>query len=376
MVNYTTKIAKSKSVREKIGKYFEEVEIYQRKRKFKSNKILSNILMNFIITGISFFSLSVSCIKSDNIKASDTTFKKLFQKCDKFKEVYENLLNARENCETKSKKVLGYKQCFLLDTTSLKEEGHKGEVYRIHSSYALTRSQISSVNVTDSHTAESVTNFEIVENALYLADRAYCTSSQLTHLFENKADFIFRMRYNAMKLYKDKDCTERFDVINFLSSSDRNNTSKSVYIQHDKKINKIKIVAKRLGQDVTESNRKSVLKKAQKRGDVVKPETLAMCEWLILATSITDRSNESILKTYRLRWQIELLFKRFKTFINLHKIRKSTKNYAFSYIFLSLILFFALELFVELNQDFFKKLKISSNWAKISISYFFLIVFS
>ncbi len=63
MVNYTTKIVKSKSVKEKIGKYFEEVEIYQRKRKFKSNKLLSNILMNFIVTGISFFSLSVACKK-------------------------------------------------------------------------------------------------------------------------------------------------------------------------------------------------------------------------------------------------------------------------------------------------------------------------
>ena len=375
MVNYTTKIVKSKVIKEKIGKYFEQVEIYQRKRKFQSNKILSKILINFIITGISFFSLSIVCIKSDNIKASDTAFKKLFQKCNKFKEVYDNLLNARENCATKSKKVLGYKQCFLLDTTSLKEEGHKGEVYRIHSNYALTRNQISSVNVTDSHTAESVKNFEIVENALYLADRAYCTSSQLTYLIKNNADFIFRMKYNGMKLYADKDCTDRFNVVNFLSSSNRDNTSKSVYIQYDNQINKIKIVAKRLGKDVTEANRKSVLRKTQKRGDTVMPETLVMCEWLILATSLTDKSNESILKTYRLRWQIELLFKRFKTFINFHKIRKSTKNYAFSYIFLSLIVFFILELLVELNHDFFKHENISSNWIKCAVSYFFLLVF-
>lgn len=376
MINYTSKIAKSKQIKNKIAKHFEEVEIFKRKRKFQNNKILSRILLNFIATGISLFTLSIVCKTSEKIDISDTSLKKLFQKSDKFKEIYENLLNSRENTKSKSKKVLGFKQCFLLDTTSLKEEGQIGEVYRIHSSYAITKNQISSVNVTDSHTAESVKNFKINKNSLYLADRAYCTASQMTYMIENNAEFIFRMKYNGVKLYSGKNCDKRFDLVEYISASKRNYTSKTVYIKYGDKVSKIKIVAKRLGEEVTQSNRKAVLKKAQKRGDVIRPETLKMCEWLILATSLADKSNESILRTYRLRWQIELLFKRFKTFINLRKIRKSTSNYAFSYIFLALIYFFALELFVDISEPFFENLKISSVWTKLSVAVSFTFAFS
>ena len=99
-----------------------------------------------------------------------------------------------------------------------------------------------------------------------------------------------------------------------------------------------------------------------------------MCEWFVLATSFIGKfTSQKILKAYLIRWQIELLFKRFKTFINLHKIRKSTANYAFSYIFISLIFWFALEVFVEFNTAIFENASnqsIYSLWVSFAVSSF------
>lgn len=374
MTHYTTKILKSKSVKTVVKKTFESVNLYQRNRKFKDNKLLSSILIRFITCSFSFAGLALLYFHETKTTISTTAFKKQFQKCDVFQKMYENLLNSRPQCAKKSKKVLGYKQCFLLDTTSLKEEGAKGEVYRIHTCYAATRNQVSSVRVTDSHTAESVMNFDIEQNALYLADRAYCTARQITYMCNQGADFIFRMKYNGVKQYVDKKCTKRLDLVQFLQSSSEDTTSKIVYVQCNHQISKIRIVAVRLNDTIAQKHQKSVHKKAGKRGDTVQQETLDMCHWLILATSLMGESNKSILKTYRLRWQIELFFKRFKTFIKLHKIRKSSRNFAFSYIFLSLIVFFAMELFVELNEAFFESTGTESLWVIFSFASAVLLV--
>lgn len=376
MINCTVKTVKSKYQMKKIKKHFSQVDIFQRKRKFKNNNTLAQLFMDFIISGLSLFSLSIKFASINNEKISDTALKKTMQKSDKFKLIYDDLLNSREHCKIKTKKVVGYKQCFALDTTYLKSEGKNAEVYRIHSSYALTKNVISDVNVTDSHVAESVTNFEIVPESLYLADRAYCTAAQLTHVLDNNADFIFRMKYDGVRLFRDEECKKQINLVEFLSNTNKKVLSKSVYINHNGKVNKIRVVAKKLDEKAKDNNLKAAKKSAQKRGSNLKPETIKMCEWLVLTTSIKKKSPQIILKAYRLRWQIELLFKRFKSFLHIHKIRKASKNYAFSFIYLALILFFGLELFVELNEEFFARLDVKSIWVKFAVAFSFAVGFS
>ncbi len=368
MVNYTLKLLKCKAFKSNIKKAFEGVQFFERIRKFKDMKIFTNIFLRFIISGLSLLSLAHCYMVIAEQSITDTSFKKIFQKHDKFKQVFEKLLNNKEYSNRKNKKILGRKECFALDTTYLKEEGCNNEVYRIHTCYALTRNQISGVNVTDSHTAESVKNFNITKNALYLADRAYCTAQQIAFMHENNADFIFRMKYNGIKLYANKECTEAFNIAKYLSTK-TGIVSKFVYLKYNKKTIQIKIVAKQLSDYIKAEHQKKTIRKAHKRGDKIKDDTLEMCGWLILATTVKNYSNKSILDTYRLRWQIELLFKRFKTFMDFHKIRKSSANYAFSYIYLSLIAYFSLELFIMKKNKYFVELKITSLWIQIAIAY-------
>ena len=60
--------------------------------------------------------------------------------------------------------------------------------------------------------------------------------------------------------------------------------------------------------------------KAKAKGKHLKEETLWWAEWVVLVTTLDEQDwpNAWVLQLYRARWQIELLFKRLKTFLQMH----------------------------------------------------------
>ena len=60
---------------------------------------------------------------------------------------------------------------------------------------------------------------------------------------------------------------------------------------------------------------------------------MIFAKWLFLATSLSDViPAEQIVSAYRKRWQIELHFKRSKSLLRFHRLRRCSYNYAFSIV--------------------------------------------
>ena len=81
-----------------------------------------------------------------------------------------------------------------------------------------------------------------------------------------------------------------------------------------------RLLAVRVPPEVAKERRKRVRKAASKRKNSrLKPETLALCNWTILATNLPLETFtlDDILSLQRLRWQIELLFKLWKSDLSL-----------------------------------------------------------
>ena len=82
-----------------------------------------------------------------------------------------------------------------------------------------------------------------------------------------------------------------------------------------------------------------MLARAIKAGKKVDPRSLQAAGYVLLLTSLPDEHTpEAILQLYRLRWQIELLFKRFKSLIGLGDLPAKQRSLARSWIFGKLIL--------------------------------------
>lgn len=75
----------------------------------------------------------------------------------------------------------------------------------------------------------------------------------------------------------------------------------------------VRIIAQKLPKEQAEKARKRKKRKASKNQYRITEETLFCAGWMVVITSLEiEYSGEEILYLYRSRWQVELLFKRFK----------------------------------------------------------------
>lgn len=76
-----------------------------------------------------------------------------------------------------------------------------------------------------------------------------------------------------------------------------------------------RLIACRVSQEVADIRRKKLKRNAQKHGRMATKENLSLCDWVLYLTNIEkDKlSIDECFVLYRVRWQIELLFKLWKT---------------------------------------------------------------
>ena len=81
--------------------------------------------------------------------------------------------------------------------------------------------------------------------------------------------------------------------------------------------------------------------------------TLAAADWFILVTSLkaAEFSTDDVLALYRLRWRVELGFKRLKSLIGLHGPPGTDARSARPYILAQLVMLLLLEPLVDALED-------------------------
>ena len=88
-----------------------------------------------------------------------------------------------------------------------------------------------------------------------------------------------------------------------------------------------------------------------RKGKALDPRSLIAAEFMILVTSLPTEgySAADILAVYRLRWQIELAFKRLKSLLHIDRLPTRTERGSRSWLYAHLILALLCD---DLSQDF------------------------
>jgi len=82
-----------------------------------------------------------------------------------------------------------------------------------------------------------------------------------------------------------------------------------------------RLICLRVSEQVANQRRRKLLKTAKKKGRTPSQAHLALCDWTLLFTNAPAHSLPATLaySLYRLRWQIELLFKQLKSIMRIHQ---------------------------------------------------------
>lgn len=329
--NYTIKDARIQEINREFSKIqrlvvneFSAERLIQRRRIIKSYRILFLAAYFYIVDNLSFQRLSDKMACMYGVSMSDTAWKKQLTKAAPiFASVAMRLTEQR--CGETSERLFGYSKAYALDATVIPAQGLSGDAYRLHTQYSLLENTVSKIHITNCHSAESVRHYDIAMGALYIADRAYGKTPQLARLIDEGADFIFRISPQTVRLFSDSSCDTKLDIQALLRKS---SVSVFCWFKQKKRIYRMKLIVAPIPEEKHDKMEKRLRRRASRKQHTLSERTIELNKWIFLATSLREDVNDAeILMAYRRRWQIELFFKRSKTLLCFHKLRRSTKQY-------------------------------------------------
>ena len=116
----------------------------------------------------------------------------------------------------------------------------------------------------------------------------------------------------------------------------------------------LRLVAVRKPAHAIAESRRKARRAAQRERSQISGNTLIAAEWVILVTSLPpeDYSADDVLALYRLRWRIELAFKRLKSLIGLKAPPGVDERSAKPYVLAHLLVILLLEPLIDEFEDF------------------------
>lgn len=219
-------------------------------------------------------------------------------------------------------------QVRAFDATTVKEPGKTGSLWRIHYSVSLPSLCCDFFKLTETEgegTGESFKQFPVNENDYILGDRGYSVANGIEYIHDRNAYVIVRVNTQSLPLSNLQG--EPFELLKNLKALRKTGSVASWKVSVSQKEGIAvagRLCAIRKSEEAIRIAHKKLKKRASKKGHVLKASTLEFAKYVLLFTTFPEEefSAESVLEWYRLRWQVELVFKRFKSLAQLGHLPK------------------------------------------------------
>lgn len=235
----------------------------------------------------------------------------------------------------------------LFDATIVQEPGKTGSLWRIHYSVEVPSLNCDFFKITETegeHTGEDFTQFPISRGDYIIADRGYGRGSGIDYATSRGAFVCVRVNTSVMVFSDARG--KRFplmDRIGELDVAGKIGSWRVMVLAPDGAKIPGRLCAVRKSEQAIRLAHKKLRRQASKKGHELKPETLFFAQYVIVFTTFPDRdfTPAEVLEWYRVRWQIELIFKRFKQIAQLGHLPKhdeeSAKAWLYGKLFTALV---------------------------------------
>jgi len=227
-----------------------------------------------------------------------------------------------------------------VDATTICEPGADRTTWRLHVGYDLADGQVDQLELSDVHGAESLRRFTWQPGDIALADRGYARPRDLRPVLEAGADVIVRTGWRSLRLLHWDGSP--FDLFAALRAKRQSQWEVRVGIDEGTARAEplpLRLVIRRKRRGEARAAQRRLLQDARKRGKRPDPNSLQAAKYILLLTSLPTHSfpTRAVLAIYRLRWQIELAFKRLKSLADLDTLPAKKPELARTWICARLI---------------------------------------
>lgn len=251
----------------------------------------------------------------------------------------------------------------IVDATTVPKAGLEAKrsngLWRIHSAFDLPVERFGFFALTDETGGEQLDRIPVVPGEIRLADRAYLQPERMAAVLAAGADLVIRSGWKSGRWLDAQG--EPVDLIAaFRKAAKGGLIDRPIWIARKAKTPlALRLVAVRKPATVTAAAKGKAREQARKGGHQISKATLIAAEWVILITSLKpkDFSAADVLALYRLRWRIELAFKRLKSLIGLRAPPGTDERSAKPYLLAHLLAILLLEPLTSAFED-------SPHWAQ------------
>lgn len=277
--------------------------------------------------------------------------KRLRGAADWFGILAAEVLAARTDC-------VGERRLRLIDGTAVSDPGGGGAKWRLHMGYDPHACRFTDFELTDNREAECLDRFGQTEDEIRIADRGFGSRPEcIRTLALGTADYIVRVHWRGLRWLTAEG--KRFDMMKFLRNLNSGENGEAMVMIGSGGNRKTgspfpaRLIAVPLPPEKAESSRARLLSENRRKGRVVQPETVEAAGHVLLLTSLSEQEYpaDRVANLYRLRWQIELAFKRLKSLLHLDGLRARDPELAKAWIFTNLLAAFLIDDMLQPSLD-------------------------
>jgi len=322
-----------------------------RRREIRSAEVLLRLILVYSLSGLSLRSTAAWAQAQGVAQVSDVALLKRLRKAAPW---MGQLLGAKlAERAGEYPRPMAYR-LRLVDATTASVPGSKGTDYRVHLGFDLTSFRVDRIEVTGAQGGESYSRLEIGLGDLILADRGYCHRHGLAAVRQAGADFLVRINWQNLPLQDSQQ--QRLDLVELLEQVQGPEAVElEVSTVADKRRGiaalPVRLIMARKPKQAAEAERQRIRREASRKGRKADPRTLKAAAYFFVLTSVPrqELSGQQALDLYRLRWQIEMAFKRIKGLLHLGDLPVKDPQLAHGYLCAKLLAALMLE---DLTKDF------------------------
>lgn len=215
------------------------------------------------------------------------------------------------------------RRVLAVDATTVCETGPTGSQWRLHYAINLSNLHCEFAALSDTHAGETFRRVPLRQGDVAMGDRAYGNPPGVEYVCQAGADVLVRINLASMPLYTPKG--RRMRVLTRLQELRIGQVRGwPACVRGPTDVIAGRLVAIKKSRRAAQAARRALRRRAQKKGQQLQADTLKAASYVILFTTLprAEFPARRIVNWYRLRWQIELAFKRMKSILDLGQLPK------------------------------------------------------
>lgn len=322
-----------------------ELGAFRRARGFATPRALLQTLLIHLAEGCGLRQSALLAAQAGIAHVSDVALHKRLKSSERWFEWMSQQLRARlgpreplgSPCSPDADSasgVLGARRMRVVDASVISEPGPTGSHWRLHYAIGLPGLDCQEVVLSPRRTGETFKRFNVLPGDLFMADRGYAHPGGIAHVTSQGADVLVRLNLVTLPLYE-PGSKQRCCILakaRTLSVGQAGAWPVAVRPKEGSIITG-QLCAVRKSAQAAAKARVRVQRESQRNGVALQSQTLEAADYVFVFTTLPQTvSAQQVLDVYRLRWQVELEFKRLKSLVNIGHLKKHDAQAARSWL--------------------------------------------